>query len=155
MALGTVIEKETIIVSNGIKTVTISTNGTILLNNVDISQIFVAKSSITNELSVPFVTVVPTNSAFLLARFNESQVLTQLVSWAEYSVGATATVYVLPTFQTAFTAATSTNDILVNTAWNTNNLSVQIPAGGGLAMAFTNGYLNVTNAIIFIRAIIP
>ena len=42
-----IIEKSNIIVSNGTKTVTISTNGTILLNNVDISQV------ITNNVFPP------------------------------------------------------------------------------------------------------
>ena len=47
ISLGAIIEKETIIVSNGTKTVAISTNGTILLNNVDISQV------ITNNVFPP------------------------------------------------------------------------------------------------------
>ena len=55
ISLGAIIEKETIIVSNGTKTVAISTNGTILLNNVDITQI------ITNSVFPPLAN---TNAGF-------------------------------------------------------------------------------------------
>lgn len=115
----------------------------------------VTKSPITNEFSIPLVTTIPTNSPFLFARLNESQILTQLMSKAQSGSGATATVYVLPTFQSDFSAATSTNDILVNSSWNTTNISVSIPVGGGLALAVRSGHLDITNSTIFVRTVIP
>jgi hypothetical protein len=111
--------------------------------------------NITNELSIAYYSTIATNTALPIARMNESQTLTQLVTWAQAGT-ATGTVYGLTKYTDAISVAAFTANVsFVSGAWTTNNINWSIPAGGGLGWGITNGYLTITNAAAFIRTVTP
>ena len=115
--------------------------------------------NVTNEFVMDFPLTVPTNTAMLVTRVNEAQVYTQSISYANSGAAATCTVYALNNYYdwtNATALAVYTNDLIVaGGTWKTNAAYYSLATGGGIAIAFTNGYANVTNTCIMIRTVTP
>ena len=87
-----------------------------------------------------------------MARVNEAQTVTQLIARCDIGT-ATATVYSVAIWSNAWSTATKLADITVSPTPAVVNLSSALISGGGLALAFTNGYTAVTNGTVDIRSL--
>ena len=107
--------------------------------------------NITNEYVVPFYAFGAAVTT-LIARINEAQTLTQIVARAD--IGAcTVTVYTASDPLSAWSGWTSNTTITVSTTPTTNNCSISIAAGSGIAYCPSSGYSAVTNGVFIPRTV--